>query len=276
LQRLTELDPTHEHGWLWRANVAETSEEAVAYLQQVLEINPDNVHAQDGIRWHRTSPAAPPEPWQCPLCGAETDEPPNRCPDCHALQSLDDRAALLKPYPVNRKQLEVTVVHYQNLLPEQPDAAIHFYLALALANLQQFGAAVEHLHSAVHLDPSNEILRKQMAVLTDVFKAFETAHSAAADEPRKTVLIVDDSATIRKLVSLTMEKAGYRVVPAADGQEALELIRQQGVPHLLIVDSVMPGMDGYEVCKVLKQTALTQHVPVVMLTCKDNLLDKMR
>ncbi|MBS1830070.1 MAG: response regulator [Acidobacteria bacterium] len=92
---------------------------------------------------------------------------------------------------------------------------------------------------------------------------------------RKVILVVDDSLTIRKALSSILEKNDYRVVTAEDGSHALKKLNE-AVPDLVLLDITMPWMDGYEVCRNIKQKALTRKVPVVMLSGKDGLFDKVR
>jgi CheY-like chemotaxis protein len=92
---------------------------------------------------------------------------------------------------------------------------------------------------------------------------------------RKTVMIVDDSPTIRKILGLTLERAGYKVVAEPDGESAIERLVQV-VPDLILLDIAMPKLDGYEVCKRIKQDPRTKHVPVVMLSGKGALFDKVK
>jgi twitching motility two-component system response regulator PilG len=86
---------------------------------------------------------------------------------------------------------------------------------------------------------------------------------------------VDDSPTIRKLVSLTLEKHGYRVIAAASGLEALGKLND-GLPSLILLDITMPGMDGYQLCKIINGNQETESIPVVMLTGKDGFFDKVK
>jgi CheY-like chemotaxis protein len=80
------------------------------------------------------------------------------------------------------------------------------------------------------------------------------------------VLIVDDDPSIRKLVATTLEDvAGFELVEAADGNEALELAREQA-PAIVLLDIDMPGMDGLEVCRQLRDHPETADATVVMLT----------
>lgn len=85
-----------------------------------------------------------------------------------------------------------------------------------------------------------------------------------------TILTVDDDPHIRELLKLYLQKEGYRLVEAADGEEALKLMETERV-SLAIVDIMMPHMDGYELCKEIR----TLHdIPVIMLTAKGELYDK--
>jgi len=88
----------------------------------------------------------------------------------------------------------------------------------------------------------------------------------------KRILVVDDEPSITKLVSFNLEKAGYDVDTAADGQAALEKV-QDIQPDLIVLDLMLPKVDGLEVCKRLRQE--NNHIPVIMLTAKDEELDRV-
>ncbi len=81
------------------------------------------------------------------------------------------------------------------------------------------------------------------------------------------VVIADDDPDIRRLVQITVSNAGCDVTVAADGEEALELIRAD-LPDLIILDVLMPRMDGWEVAKELKSDPRTQSVPIMFLTSR--------
>ncbi len=87
--------------------------------------------------------------------------------------------------------------------------------------------------------------------------------------------MVDDSPTIQKVVSVTLEAHGHEVVTASDGMEALAKLRTLR-PDLVLLDITMPHMDGYQLCRILRSNELTKSVPIVMLSGKDGLFDKMR
>lgn len=91
----------------------------------------------------------------------------------------------------------------------------------------------------------------------------------------QTILVVDDSPTVRKLVAMTLEKRGYKVVSAFDGVAAIKEIATHS-PTLILMDVNMPRLDGYQLCKLVKKHESTRHIPVLMLSGKDGMFDRLR
>ncbi len=92
---------------------------------------------------------------------------------------------------------------------------------------------------------------------------------------RERILVVDDEPDIRDVLRLTLEGDGYEVAEAADGQEALEMV-QKTSPHLILMDFKMPRLNGGQVCQILKKDILLQHLPIILLTSKGEVADKVR
>jgi two-component system, OmpR family, response regulator len=86
-----------------------------------------------------------------------------------------------------------------------------------------------------------------------------------------TILLVDDEEAVRKVLTFPLERDGYRVVQASDGEEALERFGDQPV-DLVVLDIMLPKLDGLEVCKQLRSRS---SVPIIMLTARDDELDKV-
>lgn len=101
------------------------------------------------------------------------------------------------------------------------------------------------------------------------------ARNDIGQEEKGSVLIVDFSPTVRKIMRIGLERAGYRVVSAGDGMQALASINES-IPDLIFVDTKLPHMDGYQLCKVIKSHGLTKEVPVVLISGKAGVLDKMK
>lgn len=89
------------------------------------------------------------------------------------------------------------------------------------------------------------------------------------------VMVIDDSRTIRRSAETMLSQEGCEVVTAGDGFEALALIHQHE-PRLIFVDIMMPRLDGYQTCAIIKNNARFVSTPVIMLTSKDGLFDKAR
>jgi twitching motility two-component system response regulator PilH len=90
----------------------------------------------------------------------------------------------------------------------------------------------------------------------------------------KKILIVDDSATARHFLMDLLSKGGYEVVSAVDGSDALEKVRSEK-PDLVLMDVVMPGINGFQATRAITRDEETKHIPVLMLTGKDMETDRI-
>jgi twitching motility two-component system response regulator PilH len=86
-------------------------------------------------------------------------------------------------------------------------------------------------------------------------------------DPRPLVLVVDDEVNLAVLVAMHMERAGCRVITAHDGGEAVELVRARR-PALVVLDVMMPVLNGYEVTKLVRADNATREIPIVLLTAR--------
>jgi twitching motility two-component system response regulator PilG len=89
------------------------------------------------------------------------------------------------------------------------------------------------------------------------------------------VLVIDDSNTIRRSAEIFLKQGGYEVVLAEDGFDALSKVNDHD-PQLIFCDILMPRLDGYQTCAIIKRNPRFQNVPVIMLSSKDGLFDKAR
>jgi len=89
------------------------------------------------------------------------------------------------------------------------------------------------------------------------------------------VMVIDDSKTIRRTAEILLKKVGCSVMTATDGFEALALIADSN-PDVIFVDIMMPRLDGYQTCALIKHNEEFKHTPVVMLSSKDGLFDRAR
>jgi phosphate regulon transcriptional regulator PhoB len=91
---------------------------------------------------------------------------------------------------------------------------------------------------------------------------------------KETILIVEDEKDIVKMLDYNLKKEGFKTLSAHDGEDALDLATKD-CPNLIILDLMLPGMDGLEVCKTLKKENKTASIPIIMLTAKSQETDKI-
>ncbi|HAM39461.1 MAG: hypothetical protein A2474_05305 [Elusimicrobia bacterium RIFOXYC2_FULL_34_12] len=97
------------------------------------------------------------------------------------------------------------------------------------------------------------------------------------ENEKKKILIVDDDPKIVELISVNLKSGGYEVDTAYDGESALEKIWNKGIdrPDLIILDLILPKLDGYKVARKIKEKKEISDIPIIMLTGKDQPLDKI-
>jgi twitching motility two-component system response regulator PilG len=93
--------------------------------------------------------------------------------------------------------------------------------------------------------------------------------------PITKVMVIDDSNTIRRSAEIFLKNAGYEVILAEDGFDALSKITDQH-PQLIFIDIMMPRLDGYQTCNLIKRNDRFKMTPVIMLSSKDGLFDRAR
>ena len=112
-------------------------------------------------------------------------------------------------------------------------------------------------------------------IMTTSPQATGTNASAGADPAALKVMVIDDSNTIRRSAEIFLTQAGYQVVLAEDGFDALAKINDQH-PAVIFCDILMPRLDGYQTCALIKKSAKFHATPVLMLSSKDGLFDRAR
>ena len=191
---------------------------------------------------------------------------------------------------------ETAVSHLRRVLAIDPShvPAREALAKLLLAQLERMlDAAQRVFRDAAAVAPEMARARWHQLTTLDIDPAVETPLPSSLDaippqpcieqdaadcrpaSAKRTVMVVDDSPTIRKILSLTLEDAGYSVVSEIDGESALGRLSDL-VPDVVLLDIAMPGIDGYETCKRIKADSRTAHLPVLMLSGKDALFDKVK
>lgn len=275
LMQAAMLNPRAELAWLWMAWVAESPQDALIYVEKVLAINPNNEQAQRWLSKIKQVKGFKAAIYSCFLCGLQLETKVVKCPKCRGVLSLADIDALLNNEDVDRAVVRRVLESFEGgtFDATHADFTRYFNLGLAYLNDKRFDEGIFQLHRAAELRPEDIVLRSQVHVLERRAQALKD--QLRRQQQQKVVFVIDDSPTVRKLVAVTLERQGYRVIVAPDGIQALAKI-EETQPELIFLDITMPYMDGYQVCKVLRGNPKTKKVPIVMLSGKDGIIDKMR
>ena len=213
----------------------------------------------------------------CPFCASPNEPQAFECASCHATLTLSDIESLLSNPSVDRAVVQEAVTQMEaewNLRDfneqELTDLGIGYF------NLHNRIAGFKYLQEASRLNPNNVMLAGHINTIAIRMDEMQRQAEALDLMPKgKTIMVVDDSPTVRKLISGKLEKSGHYVVCAVDGVEALERLAEVR-PDLVLLDITMPRMDGYETCKKIRSNPDVKDIPVVMISGKDGFFDKVR
>ncbi len=286
LANIISADPRNEQAHVWSAAIAETPEEAVQFLERVLEINPANSIAFNTLAARglqriakqpelnvaepsSTLPSETPETPEtpetveqdsaCSLCNENRPSEAQVCPGCGAAYSIYEMANLSANGGVNERMIEECVQALTARIQAKPSHDIFISIGLGYLCLNRSGEALPYLTKAWELRSKDLRLRRFIETLAS----------------RKLILVVDDSATVRRLVSITLERQGHRVRTAINGLDGLAQFEEE-MPDLVLLDITMPNMDGYEMCRLLRRNPSAKKLPIFMLSGNDGFFDKVR
>jgi CheY-like chemotaxis protein len=221
--------------------------------------------------------------YSCPFCKHSNDISSSICNGCGSALGFSDLDSILN----NRNVVsDLVYLSIQSMELDKLDGIFSgndfMMLGLAYLNVKDLENARENLKVSLQINPINvsftHILdeienRTKKVVVEEKIEIVEDI--VEFDENRRTIMVVDDSPTVRKLISSKLERHGHTVVSAVDGMDALAKINEI-VPDLILLDITMPRLDGYQVCKLIKNNDATKRIPIVMISGKDGFFDKVR
>ncbi len=144
---------------------------------------------------------------------------------------------------------------------------------------KQYGASASEIskivgHNRITVSKYLEIMKAHHLLDYEEVASAKVWHlSKKRDKP--TVLIVDDEPHVVDLVAISLMSSQYNIIKAYSGFDALDKVYRE-TPDIIILDLMMPNINGFEVCQKLKENALTQHIPVIILSAKGELTDKLK
>jgi CheY-like chemotaxis protein len=266
VQEATRLDPRNESAWHWLSALSDNPAESVAALERAVALNPNNDKARAALRETRLS--------------AGVD------------------AAKAKDIPTARRLLRAAVADdpsseqgwlWMAAVSESPSEALAYLQRVLTLNPDHTAAkkGIEYYQAKLRKAPgSSPTVTVSGAVRVIEATRDEPAANGAGlgssgrlgqpQPPARTLLVVDDSRTTRKLIAMAAAADGIKVTEATDANDAATRILEDGAPDLVLVDAALPGVNGYEFCKLIRNNPATRQVPIVLMSAREGLRDKIK
>ncbi len=277
--------------WLWYSRCLGNLQSISVVLNKCKQICPKNRQLVEeiGILKQAYKHVKDERLRRCPFCWSPLDQRVQQCYYCKSRLFISDALKQNTLKQVKSKYLIDAVTRYTYVVAHENNVKAVYYLSLANCNLDKAEEALDLLNEASRINPDNKFLSDQLNIVINhvatrlnkyegsaTKQAKKTTHiKPAVDISRKKILIVEDSPTTRKVVVLTLKQKGYALVEARDGLEALSKIDEER-PDLVLLDIILPKMDGYRILSIIKKSPELRDTPVILLTSKDGLLNKVK
>ena len=291
LAELLKSFPRSAKGWLWYSRVTGSMKAIGTALENAAIISPKDPQILGEIRKFKS---AEKKVWtervrHCPFCWSPVEKSAVACHYCKAHLLIHEQF-FTSQRTAKQEILEEAIQRYEKVLRREENADAFYFMAMAVLNLERWEDSLDYLNRADKLAPDNTVFAEQLNALMNYMTAMETLSDeqvctrereaeavwvSQGTVRKNRVLVVDDSAVTRKVITMTLGKKGYTVATAKNGLEALVRLNEGGV-GLMLLDIVMPGMDGYKVLSIMKMSPEFKKIPVIMLTARDTLLDKLK
>lgn len=207
----------------------------------------------------------------------------NYCSHCHAFLKVT-----AQPISANLKvpEVQLALTHYYRAYTQDKSIGRVLYaMALGYFNLKDQKRALSCMRIAVKLAPQSTLYKKSLSLLLALAKTHSvvektgTAISTVAKHEQKnnnaTILIVEDSQTSRKVLSMLFKRLKYNIIEAATGKEAINAV-QSNTPDLILLDVMLPDTNGHELLPRLRSHTHIASIPAIMLTGRHDTSDRMQ
>ena len=295
LTRILKNQPRNFKGWLWYSRITESIKSIELALNNAVKIAPDDpevaVEIKNLKQAHKN--LAEGQFCRCAFCWFPLQKGAEQCPGCGIYLTISDRL-LRSASPKNSNILKKAVDRYTRVIEREKNPEAHYYLSVAHLNLENWEDALTHLDKATKLSPMKQLFSGQLQILLNhmastnaIAAKTRLAREKQPDHPdqmnapaesiirKNKILVVEDSTTTRKVISITLSQNGYEIIEAGDGLEALSKLNE-AKPDLILLDIILPKMDGYKILSIIKENSEFEEIPVIMLTSKDGILNKVK
>ena len=285
-------------GWLWLSRSLTELPKIKKALGEAYKCSPKEPNILEDVEKARLCKGSG-KVNRCPFCFAPVDPQAVFCSYCRANPLTDSSTlAQIDPYKVERKMVQQATKRFERVLADEVNPRLLYYAGTAYLNLNDFEKALTYfdlLLPIVQVDKKYQKVAGQVREIVEYIASGQRIESEESESRNswheqkerkdkrlitnrsasRTVLVVEDSPTTRKVIKMTLTSGDFRVVEAADGVEALSRLNEER-PDLVLLDIMLPKIDGYRVLSILKKNNDTKDIPVVMLTSKNRIIDKVK
>ncbi len=293
---LTDILMGHDDNfkaWLWLSRVLTNMTAIEITLKKSAHIHSKNADLIEEIRKFTLARKTITSDFviRCPFCWMPTAEKESECQYCQSNFFIEPN--FFKTIGKAKTEiLDKAIERYSHVLQKEERTTkqiyLRFYLAMAYLNRNYFQEGLDQFNEIAHLAPENKALITQGRILTDYMNAkglnFDTISQEITtkqkqirhdDKLKLKILVVEDSLVTRKVITRTLVANGYEIFEAKNAFEALSGIEEKK-PDMILLDIILPGKDGYEILEEIRQKPMFEKTPVIMLTSRDGLFDKLK
>ncbi len=294
LLTLVKKNPENDQAWLWLSRTLNSMKQIHISLGKAYHLAPkEPAIAEETAKYKSAVKAGLQEVSRCPFCYAPVDAQATACHFCKSyLVVTSEILPMISTWTSKGQEriLHQAIDRFEHILSRELNAKVLFYAGLACLHLNDFDGVLQY-HEQLQMfegggksvyTPMLERIISFIASKETTDKVEEESAAVAPDDAltsdslgRKKILVVEDSPTTRKVIKMTLQSNDFLVVEAEDGVEALSKLND-AQPDLILLDVMLPKLDGYGVLSVLKQKKELKSVPVIMLTSKDSLKDRLK
>jgi twitching motility two-component system response regulator PilG len=291
LSKILKQDKRNHKGWLWFSRISASLRAVEGSLSNALKIAPRDPEVVEEVKkFQQTKNRLQKEPFpRCPFCWVPLESDAVTCPYCRCHLLIHNLFFELD-HTANDRIKQEAIDRYTRVIQRENNSQAHYWLGMVYLNMDNYEEALNHLDLASKLSPEEPFYSNQLNLLlkhmasSGAFLAKESAPSGSDtdstalslhDKIRRKILVVEDSPTIRKVISITLSQKGYETIEAGDGLEALSRLNESK-PDLILLDIILPKMDGYQILSIIRENPEFKTIPVIMLTSKDGIINKVK
>ncbi len=291
LTKILKQDKRNHKGWLWFSRISASFKAVEGSLNNALKIAPDDPEVVEEVKkFQQAKSRLHEEPFpRCPFCWVPLESDAVTCPYCRCHLLIHNLFFELDHAGREKIQQEA-IDRYTRVIERKNNSQAHYWLGMVYLNMDNYEEALNHLDLASKLAPKEQFYSKQLNVLLKHMAAsgallsrelsatgndIDSTVIPLHDKMRRKILVVEDSPTIRKVISITLSQKGYEIIEAGDGLEALSRLNE-AKPDLILLDIILPKMDGYQILSIIRENPEFKNIPVIMLTSKDGIINKVK